>query len=215
MIFGPLGIIFGAMVFTRDTSILIDYISAAITLAATVIQSFYAIYSVRKALPINNYAIFWRYFLSKVVYIASAFFDNIIKNIIICKAHLRPSTEGNDCTTNSLVGQIIMNVCWLTIESYFAFIVYVFYVKTKRGDYGSIGSRPNYGDHLSNFSESQPLILEAIEVEVQGLQIKSPQNIQVEKDKEQIKKSVPLSQEQLLGSRSMTIYVIKHSVIPE
>ena len=211
MLFGQLGIIFGAMVFTRGTSITIDYASAGVTLIAIIIQSFFAVISARRALPINDYNIFRRYFLSKILYIAASFFENIVKNIVICRTNMRPATEPDDCTNNSLGGQIVMNMFLFAIESYFAFIVYVFYVKTRRGDYGELGSRPNYGDHITDFSQNQQLILEAIEVEVHGVKIKPPQQRGVaamEKDVEPIKKSVPLSQDQQLGPRGMTIYVI-------
>lgn len=171
------------IIFTRDKSISIDYVAGSLTLIAIVLQTIFAIASVKRAMPINNFYTYQKYFYCKTFYLATILFEYILKLIIICKANLK---QTDDCKSSTMSGQIVMTLIWLAFETYFTYIVFSFYRKSRQGDYGPLGSNPNYSDHRE--ATDTQLIFEAIPVEAQGCKLAPSNTVDVHA----IKSTIPL-----------------------
>ena len=156
-----LGVSSSLIVYRNNYSINIDYSAALVTLIAIILQASVAVSSIKSALFVNNFRIYHKCLYLKAFYLIAFAFENIVKDIIVCKVALKiTSSEG--CEAVYLNSQSILFVIWLFFEVYLAAVLFQFYKKCIRGDYGPLGSLPNFGDQILSISGTKHLAEEGI-----------------------------------------------------
>ena len=101
------------------------------------LKTCYAIKSINKGLQNNDPKIYKQYFIYKIIFIISWLLEityRLISNFM-----------GIDATTDQLYGYygIIFFLIWIVVyESYISMVIYSFYKKTLRGEYGPLNAEP-------------------------------------------------------------------------